>query len=118
MRGRYELCHVVRTHMGAQDASYSCVYQREDAAGKARHAPHPCRLALGASSLAKKLCQKCCSRGGLLCTASNLYTCLTIHALFSARCTKAKGSSPQHCIGLLVAEPKVKPHDIELQLKA
>ncbi len=31
---RYELQHVVRTHMGACDASYDCVFQREDAAGK------------------------------------------------------------------------------------
>ena len=27
---RYELSHVVRTHMGASDASYTCVYQQED----------------------------------------------------------------------------------------
>ena len=31
---RYELLHVVRTHMGADDASYDCVFQREDDAGK------------------------------------------------------------------------------------
>ena len=38
---RYELSHVVRTHMGAQEASYSCVYQREDADGQARRHEHP-----------------------------------------------------------------------------
>ena len=27
---RYELVHAVRTHMGASDASYSCVFQQED----------------------------------------------------------------------------------------
>lgn len=31
---RYELQHVVRTHMGASDESYKCVYQREDENGK------------------------------------------------------------------------------------
>ena len=37
---RYELSHVVRTHMGAQDVSYGCVFQREDAEGQARrHQP-------------------------------------------------------------------------------
>ena len=30
---RYELSHVVRTHMGASDASYTCVYQQEDEDG-------------------------------------------------------------------------------------
>jgi hypothetical protein len=30
---RYELVHVVRTHMGASDASYSCVFQQEDEDG-------------------------------------------------------------------------------------
>lgn len=30
VRCRYELSHVVRTHMGASDASYTCVYQQED----------------------------------------------------------------------------------------
>ncbi|KAK9841814.1 hypothetical protein WJX81_004744 [Elliptochloris bilobata] len=33
-RAKYELSHVVRTHMGAQDASYGCVFQREDAQGQ------------------------------------------------------------------------------------
>ncbi len=33
---RYELQHVVRTHVGACDASYNCVIQQEDAAGKVR----------------------------------------------------------------------------------
>lgn len=39
---RYELQHVVRTHMGASEASYGCVYQKEDEAGKVswQH-PHP-----------------------------------------------------------------------------
>ncbi len=54
MSGRYELCHVVRTHMGAQDASYGCVYQREDAAGKARHLHAPASFP-SASYLQQKL---------------------------------------------------------------
>lgn len=33
MRHRYELAHVVRTHMGASDASYGCVFQQEDEEG-------------------------------------------------------------------------------------
>ena len=43
---RYELSHVVRTHMGAQDASYGCVIQREDAEGQARR-QQPTLLFLG-----------------------------------------------------------------------
>ena len=31
---RYELLHVVRTHMGSSDASYGCVFQKEDTEGK------------------------------------------------------------------------------------
>lgn len=31
---RYELLHVVRTHMGSSDASYGCVFQKEDSEGK------------------------------------------------------------------------------------
>ncbi len=31
---RYELLHVVRTHLGACTASYDCVYQREDTTGQ------------------------------------------------------------------------------------
>nr|CAD1826713.1 unnamed protein product [Ananas comosus var. bracteatus] len=34
-RAKYELLHLVRTHKGADDASYHCVYQEEDEAGKA-----------------------------------------------------------------------------------
>lgn len=30
---KYELAHVVRTHMGQDDAHYGCVYQREDEQG-------------------------------------------------------------------------------------
>jgi len=33
-RAKYELLHVVRTHMGQDDAHYQCVYQREDENGK------------------------------------------------------------------------------------
>ena len=29
---RYELCHVVRTHIGANDSAYSCIFQQEDEA--------------------------------------------------------------------------------------
>ncbi len=36
---RYELSHVVRTHMGASDASYSCVYQQEDDDGTTGASP-------------------------------------------------------------------------------
>lgn len=31
---KYELLHTVRTHMGASDANFGCVVQREDANGK------------------------------------------------------------------------------------
>ncbi|KAI3435763.1 hypothetical protein D9Q98_001821 [Chlorella vulgaris] len=34
-RAKYELLHVVRTHMGQDEAHYGCVYQREDAQGTA-----------------------------------------------------------------------------------
>lgn len=33
-RAKYELLHVVRTHMGANDQRYGCVYQREDSKGR------------------------------------------------------------------------------------
>lgn len=33
-RSKYELVHTVRTHKGADDNSYNCVYQREDDEGK------------------------------------------------------------------------------------
>ena len=33
-RAKYELVHVVRTHMGANDARYGCVFQREDTKGR------------------------------------------------------------------------------------
>ncbi|DBA86074.1 TPA: Protein Nef [Trebouxia sp. C0004] len=33
-RAKYELLHVVRTHMGANDQRYGCVYQREDVKGR------------------------------------------------------------------------------------
>lgn len=33
-KAQYELLHVVRTHMGQDDAHYRCVYQQEDADGK------------------------------------------------------------------------------------
>ncbi|GAB2294584.1 3-ketoacyl-CoA synthase 20 [Dionaea muscipula] len=33
-RSKYQLDHTVRTHKGAEDRSYSCVYQREDSEGK------------------------------------------------------------------------------------
>lgn len=33
---KYELLHTVRTHMGASDANFGCVVQREDEAGKVR----------------------------------------------------------------------------------
>lgn len=32
-RAKYDLLHVVRTHMGQDDAHYGCVYQREDDVG-------------------------------------------------------------------------------------
>lgn len=32
-RSKYELLHVVRTHKGADDRSYKCVFQREDETG-------------------------------------------------------------------------------------
>lgn len=31
---RYELKHLVRSHMGSSDPSYGCVYQQEDEDGK------------------------------------------------------------------------------------
>nr|XP_012569464.1 3-ketoacyl-CoA synthase 1-like isoform X2 [Cicer arietinum] len=33
-RSKYKLVHTVRTHKGADDKSYNCVYQREDDTGK------------------------------------------------------------------------------------
>ncbi|KAL3157470.1 Ataxin 2-like [Trebouxia sp. C0010 RCD-2024] len=33
-KAKYELLHVVRTHMGANDQRYGCVYQREDSQGR------------------------------------------------------------------------------------
>ncbi|KAL6013593.1 Protein Nef [Asimina triloba] len=33
-RAKYKLVHVVRTHRGADDKAFHCVYQEEDAAGK------------------------------------------------------------------------------------
>ncbi|KAF3786562.1 3-ketoacyl-CoA synthase 11 [Nymphaea thermarum] len=33
-RSKYELVHTVRTHKGAEDQCYNCVYQREDEQGK------------------------------------------------------------------------------------
>ncbi len=33
-RAKYELMHVVRTHMGQDDARYNCVMQQEDAKGR------------------------------------------------------------------------------------
>ena len=33
LASRYELSHVVRTHMGASDNSYGCVFQKEDSDG-------------------------------------------------------------------------------------
>ena len=43
MRAKYELAHVVRTHVGADDASYGCVFQREDDEGKTGAYPrHSC----------------------------------------------------------------------------
>ena len=35
-RAKFELLHTVRTHMGASDANYGCVVQREDKTGKVR----------------------------------------------------------------------------------
>lgn len=32
-RSKYELLHTVRTHLGANDAAYSCIYQQEDENG-------------------------------------------------------------------------------------
>ncbi len=44
---RYELAHVVRTHMGASDQSYSCVFQCEDPDG---------RVGVSLSKQARPLC--------------------------------------------------------------
>ena len=33
-RSKYQLVHTVRTHKGADDKNYNCVYQREDEVGK------------------------------------------------------------------------------------
>ena len=33
-RAKYKLCHLVRTHRGADDKSYYCVYEQEDREGK------------------------------------------------------------------------------------
>ncbi|KAA0048853.1 3-ketoacyl-CoA synthase 1 [Cucumis melo var. makuwa] len=33
-RSKYELIHTIRTHKGADDESYNCVYQKEDEEGK------------------------------------------------------------------------------------
>ena len=35
-RAKFELLHTVRTHLGASDANYGCVVQREDSTGKVR----------------------------------------------------------------------------------
>lgn len=36
---KYELLHTVRTHMGASDANFGCVVQREDSEGKVLSSP-------------------------------------------------------------------------------
>lgn len=44
-RAKYELLHVVRTHMGQDDAHYGCVYQKEDSQGKPGGGSRPCTAA-------------------------------------------------------------------------
>lgn len=46
---KYELVHTVRTHMGASDANFGCVVQREDANGKVRSLSQPLLMTLALS---------------------------------------------------------------------